>query len=291
MKIIKKITFQLQRVFKKLERIAFPVLEENVETTMLVQSELLKRSLLNNPKYLEPNRLELHGFKVYSQNDEDGIIQEIFKRIGTTSKIFIEFGIGNGMETNTLYLLMQGWKGYWIDGNPTFVSHTKKVFKRAIDRGQLFVEESFITKDNIDSLLGKYFTGEIDLLSIDIDGNDYYVWENIKCINPRVVIVEYNAKFPPPCSFIMEYNETHHWDESDKMGMSLQAATDLGDSLGYQLVGTNLNGVNAFFVRKDIIRGKESALFPLPATAENLYNPAHYYLPFRGGHPARHFLG
>ncbi|MDR2776135.1 MAG: hypothetical protein LBC19_15645 [Tannerella sp.] len=258
---------------------------------LMIQKELLRRSLLNNPKYLEPNRLELHGFTVYSQNDEDGIIQEIFKRIGTTSKIFIEFGAGDGMQNNTVYLLMQGWRGHWIEGCSAFVSKIKKVYKRAIDRGQLFIENSFITKDNINSLLGKHFPGEIDLLSIDIDGNDYYIWGNINCINPRVVVVEYNAKFPPPCSFVMEYDETHQWDESDKMGMSLQAATDLGESLGYRLVGTNLNGVNAFFVRKDIIPENESALFPLPATAENLYNPACYSLTFTGGHPAKHFLG
>jgi hypothetical protein len=256
-----------------------------------IQNELLKHSLLNNPKYLEPNRLELHGFKVYSQNDEDGIIQEIFKRIGTTSKTFIEFGVGDGMQNNTAYLLMQGWRGHWIEGRSSYVAKVKKVYKRAIDRGQLFVENTFITKDNINSLLAKHFSGEIDLLSIDIDGNDYYMWENINCINPRVVVVEYNAKFPPPCSSVMEYDETHQWDESDKMGMSLQAATDLGASLGYQLVGTNLNGVNAFFVRKDILRENKTALFPLPATAENLYNPACYFLNFISGHPAKHFLG
>jgi hypothetical protein len=258
---------------------------------LMIQNELLRHSLLNNPKYLEPNRLELHGFKVYSQNDEDGIIQEIFKRIGTTSKTFIEFGAGDGMQNNTAYLLMQGWRGHWIEGSSAFVSKIKKAYKRAIDRGQLFVEDSFITKDNINSLLGKHFAGEIDLLSIDIDGNDYYIWKNINCINPRVVVVEYNAKFPPPCSYIMEYDETHQWDESDKMGMSLQAATDLGESLGYQLVGTNLNGINAFFVRKDIIQENANALFPLPATAEKLYNPACYFLNFSGGHPAKHFLG
>jgi hypothetical protein len=258
---------------------------------LMIQNELLRHSLLNNPKYLELNRLELHGFKVYSQNDEDGIIQEIFKRIGTTSKTFIEFGAGDGMQNNTAYLLMQGWKGLWIEGCSTLVSKIKKVYKRAIDGGRLFVENSFITKDNINSLLGRHFSGVIDLLSIDIDGNDYYIWKNISCISPRVVVVEYNAKFPPPCSFVMEYDKSHQWDESDKMGMSLQAAANLGESLGYQLVGTNLNGVNAFFVRKDILRENEKALFPLPATAENLYNPPCYCLNINAGHPAKHFLG
>ncbi|GHT41551.1 hypothetical protein AGMMS49965_11530 [Bacteroidia bacterium] len=128
---------------------------------------------------------------------------------------------------------------------------------------------------------------EIDMLSVDIDGNDYHVWKSINCINPRVVVAEYNSKFPPPCSYVMEYNENHVWDWSDGAGMSLTAATQLGEELGYQLVGTNLSGVNAFFVRKDLV--KEN-MFPTPATAENLYNPARP-LPFFQSKAAKRFLG
>jgi hypothetical protein len=281
---------KLNNSIKNLSLNPFTGIKNKIKTNTIVLNDLLRHTLLDNPKYLDGKRLEPYGFKVYSQNDEDGIIQEIFNRIGITSKTFVEFGVGDGLENNTAYLLMQGWKGYWIDGNSTQVAKIKRVYKKAICNSQLSVNESFITKDNIDSLISTHFTGEIDLLSIDIDGNDYYVWKNIKCINPRVVVVEYNAKFPPPCSFIMEYDENYYWDWSDKMEMSLQAAVELGESLGYQLVGTNLNGVNAFFVRKDIIHQKKN-LFHLPATAEDLYNPARYYLITSNGHSAKHFLG
>ncbi|OAV73463.1 hypothetical protein Barb6_00220 [Bacteroidales bacterium Barb6] len=245
MKFIRK----LQVFFRKMEHLLFPALESKTKMMLSVSIEILKRSLLRDPKYSDLNRLEPYGFKVYSQNDEDGIIQEIFKRIGTTSKTFVEFGAGDGLENNTAYLLMQGWRGFWIEGSSASVKNIKNIYERAICCSQLFIENVFITKDNIDSLISKYFTGEIDLLSIDIDRNDYYIWKNIRSINPRVVIVEYNGKFPPPCSYIMKYDENHQWDGSDKQGMSLQSATNLGESLGYQLVGTNLSGVNAFFVR------------------------------------------
>jgi hypothetical protein len=268
----------------------FTGIKNRIKANTILLNDMLRHALLNNPKYLDEKRLEPYGFKVYSQNDEDGIIQEIFNRIGITSKTFVEFGVEDGSENNTAYLLMQGWKGYWIEGDSTQVAKIKKIYNRAIYNSQLTINNSFITKDNIDALISAHFTGEIDLLSIDIDGNDYHVWKNIKCINPRVVIVEYNAKFPPPCSFIMEYDENYCWDCSDKMGMSLQAAVELGESLGYQLVGTNLNGVNAFFVRNDIIHQKKN-LFHLPATAEDLYNPARYYLIISNGHPFKHFLG
>lgn len=284
---------RLQALFRKAEHLLLPALEEKTKVSGTVLNELLIRSLLSDPKYAEPNRLEPYGFKVYSQNDEDGIIREIFNRIGIVSRTFVEFGVGDGLENNTAYLLMQGWKGYWIEGSPTCVSSIKKIYKRAIDRSQLIVENAFITKNNINTLINNSLRGGaiVDLLSIDIDGNDYYVWENIKCIKPRVVIVEYNGKFPPPCRFVMEYDEAHCWDGSDKMGMSLQAAADLGESLGYQLVGTNLNGVNAFFVRKDIIQASEKDIFPTPATAANLFNPARYYLKQTCGHFPKHFLG
>ncbi|MDR2087508.1 MAG: FkbM family methyltransferase [Dysgonamonadaceae bacterium] len=269
----------------------FTGIKNRIRTNAILLGDLLRSTLLNSPRYHDASRLEPYGFKVYSQNDEDGIIQEIFNRIGITSKTFVEFGVGDGLENNTAYLLMQGWKGYWIESDSALAARIKDTYKRAINRSQLSIDKSFVTKNNINSLISKYFTGEIDLLSIDIDGNDYHVWKSIECINPRVVVIEYNAKFPPPCSVIMEYDENYCWDWSDKMGVSLQAVTDLGESLGYQLVGTNLNGVNAFFVRKDIILQKEKNLFPLPATAENLYNPARYYLIFSNGFPAKHFLG
>lgn len=228
--------------------------------------------------------LEQYGFKVYSQNDEDGIISEIFNRIGVINKRFVEFGVENGLECNTHYLLLKGWSGLWIEGNSQCYNEINKKFAPVIKTGQLKCKEAFITVDNINSLIQENgFMGEIDLLSIDIDGNDYYVWEAIDSIMPRVVIIEYNAKFPPECNWIMAYNAEHLWDGSDRQGASLKALEELGQKKGYQLVGTNLNGINAFFVKRELCKN----FFPMPANAESLYNPMRFnYLTFRSGHPA-----
>ena len=132
-------------------------------------------------------------------------------------------------------------------------------------------------------------SGDIDLLSIDIDGNDYHIWKTINCVNPRVVCIEYNAKFPHDFEWVMKYNKTHISDPSDNQGASLKSLEILGNELGYQLVCTNLNGVNAFFVKKELAKD----LFILPATAENLYNPPRCYCGLRyiAGRPSLYWIG
>lgn len=132
--------------------------------------------------------LERYGFKVYSQNDEDGIIEEIFSRIGTTNKKFIEFGVQNGLESNGHYLLLKGWSGLWLEYDEKFYNEILINFKNVIKNEKLLVANEFVTKDNIDSILLKYEQErEIDLLSIDIDGNDYHVWKAISNICPELL--------------------------------------------------------------------------------------------------------
>lgn len=213
--------------------------------------------------------LERYGYKVYSQNDEDGIIEEIFSRIGTTNKYFIEFGVQNGLESNTHYLLHKGWQGLWIEGSSLYCSEIQYRFRPVIENKKLCITNAFITRDNINHLIGENVRGEIDLLSIDIDGNDYHVWKAIDVINPRVVVIEYNAKFTPDVEWVMGYCENHVWKCDDWHGASLKALENLGREKGYQLVGTNISGSNAFFVRNDLTGN----LFYLPATAEELYSP------------------
>jgi hypothetical protein len=226
--------------------------------------------------------LERYGYKVYSQNDEDGIIEEIFNRIGVTNKVFIEFGVQNGLESNGHFLLHKGWRGLWLEGNKKDCKELLCHFDKPITNGRLVVCNAFITAENINQLIeneGK-IKGEVDLLSIDIDGNDYHVWKAIECISPRCVVVEYNAKFPQTYEWVIEYNPNHVWDRSDRYGASLKSLELLGSSLGYQLVGTNMTGVNAFFVKKELAYD----LFPLPPISENLYNPARRYLRYISGH-------
>jgi hypothetical protein len=251
--------------------IAGPIAQRlDVQTSLMVEKHVL--DLVRSPPYNAPKRLEPHGFRSFSQNDEDGIVQEIFRRIGTESRAFVEFGVGNGMENNSRALLYAGWRGLWIEGNPKACAGIRRAFSQEMSRGQLQLTSAFITRDNISGLIEAARLPDLDLLSIDIDGNDYWIWQAIS-LRPRVVIIEYNATFRPPTSWTIQYNESHRWNGSHYHGASLQALHDLGRSKGYTLVGCSLSGVNAFFVRDDLVNGKFAA-----ADVAELYNPPRYYL-------------
>ena len=147
---------------------------------------------------------------MYSQNDEDGITHEIFRRIGTSNKRFIEFGVQDGLESNTHLLLFYGWSGLWIEGSSDDCNQIAMKFRPVIETGRLKVKNAFITRDNINTLFEEAgFLGEIDLLSIDIDGNDLYIWDAIEAVNPRVVVTEYNGKFPPDLEWCQVYDASH----------------------------------------------------------------------------------
>ncbi len=248
---------------------------------------------LTKKRMSEPLALENFGYKVYSQNDEDGIIQEIFSRIGTESKEFVEFGVGNGLECNSHYLLHRGWHGLWLEGNSAACKQIEYKFRPVIKNGHLKVINAFITRENIEDLILKNRISQSqdvspDFLSIDIDGNDWYVWEAIKSIKPRLVCIEYNGKFPPDYSWKQAYDAKHRWDSSDWQGASLKALDLLGREKGYLLVGTNLSGVNAFFVREDLF-SKEK--FSRCVSAEELYNPYRTNLHFdTPGHGSKYCL-
>ena len=232
-------------------------------------------TLKENARYQDDKCLIKYGQKIYSQNEEDGMILEIFNRIGTTNKTFVEFGAGDGLENNTLALLLNNWKGLWIDGSSRSINNIKDHFKSVINSQRLKVVEAFITKDNINEIISSNISDkEIDLLSVDIDGNDVHIFNEISVINPRVVIMEYNAKFPPPIEFCVDYNPTHGWQGDDYMGASLKYIDTNLNKKGYKLVGCDLAGVNAFFVRDDLVEDK----FLAPYTAEKHYQPAKYFL-------------
>ncbi|HEX4327575.1 MAG TPA: hypothetical protein VH105_12200 [Burkholderiales bacterium] len=251
----------------------------------LIAAHQLVHTLLSHPDYQAAERLERHGLKVYSQNDEDGILGEIFRRIGAPHRSFVEFGCGDGMENNTVYLLAQGWRGLWMDGGDENAKKVHAGFSYLIEHGLLQFRQAMVTAENIDALItAAGLGGEIDLLSIDIDGNDDHLWRAIKSVSARVVVIEYNGKFPPPHRYSISYDPAHAWDGSDRVGNSLATLAASADAMGYQLVGCNLLGVNAFFVRADLA----GDLFPKPATAEHLYQPPRYFLQYYqiAGHPA-----
>jgi hypothetical protein len=238
---------------------------------------------LAKPRNADPKRLLRYGFKVYSQCDEDGIIQEIFRRVGVTNRGFVEFGVEIGTECNTAKLLIEGWRGLWIEGNPQHAARIRTNFAAPLGNGSLNLIEAFVHAENINPLIEEGgASGEIDLLSIDIDNNDYWVWKAISSVNPRVVVIEYNASLRPPMSLVVPYQRERSWDGTNYFGASLEAFVRLGRSKGYRLVGCSVSGVNAFFVRDDIAGNH----FFDPATAEELYEPPRYFFGLmKSGHP------
>lgn len=195
-------------------------------------------------------------FKVFSQWGEDGIIQYILSKVPVENEIFIEFGVGNYRESNTRFLLINdNWKGLVIDGNP---GHVEQIQSDPIYwRHDLTAIYRFITRDNINQIITTAgISGDISLLSIDIDGNDYWVWEAIDVVNPRIVVCEYNSIFGADHAVTVPYNPNFEISDAHYshlyFGCSLPALCRLADSKGYNFIGCNSAGCNAFFVRKDL---------------------------------------
>lgn len=243
-------------------------------------SDYLQKNLFDHPKYQDDKKLNKYEYQVFSQNGEDGIIQEIFKRIGTTNKFFFEFGVANGEECNTLLLLHQGWKGAWMDGAQENFDFITRTFGFFIHK-QLEVMKSFVTAENIEeSFASMNVPTDLDLLSIDVDGNDYWIWKAITKYHPRVVVIEYNPLFPPPLEFIVKYDAERIFPITSYHGASLKSLELLGKQKGYSLVACNFLAANAFFVRDDLVQEK----FFKPFTAENHYEPPRDFLNVRNGH-------
>lgn len=275
------------------------------ESDVKLYSSLLMNEIRRNSGYLarqeiehlkeicraDPLRLEQYGYKVYSQNDEDGILAEIFRRIGVSSGTFCEIGVENGLECNTLHLLHQGWRGIWLEGNERQRRAVESKFGSLLNNGRLGLGIGYVFPRNINETIVHGLAGmgieprDLDFLSIDIDGMDIYLVEALQ-IQPKVICIEYNAKFPPHLSKKPVFNDTMLWAGSDYMGSSLAAIAETASQKGYALVGTNLTGANAFLVRNDLVMDR----FCESLTPEALYNPPRYYLYLdhylNVGHPA-----
>jgi hypothetical protein len=252
------------------------------------QTRLLQESfysaLMQTPRYADAKRLMRSERQVFSQNGEDGVITEIFHRIGETDRSFVEVGVGNGLENNTAYLLQRGWKGLWIDGSKEGLSYARGEFKKVIDAGKLRLLLRMVSGNNIDSILREAgIPEEFDLLSLDIDRDTYFLWKSLGRFRPRVVVVEYNASIPPQDEWCVDDDPDAEPVMSTCFGASLKSYEKLGTQLGYALVGCECSGNNAFFVRSDLV----SDAFSAPFTSENHYEPPRYFLYRCLGHPRR----
>lgn len=226
------------------------------------------------------------GFKVYSQADEDGVIEEIARRLGIDRGYFIEIGCGDGRENNSHYLLLKGWRGIWVDGD---ASNTAAIRAALPLDGRLRLVEQMVTRENVSTIptaAGSPDFGALDLLSVDVDGNDLAIAEAaVRVWSPRIIIGEYNAKFPYPMKQEVRYDPLHQWKRDDYHGASLASWVERLKP-NYRLIACNLAGTNAFFVRED-----EVAPFQGHDPAE-LYQPARFHLTaLRSGHaPSLSFL-
>jgi hypothetical protein len=244
MKVIERLLNRLRRIDSIEMRV-----ERIQETLGRIEARLVATG--------EPKSIRDAEFRVFSQWGEDGIIQYLIRRVPIARKIFVEFGVENYVEANTRFLLINdNWSGLVIDGDAENIARIHR--ERIYWQHNLTAECAFITRENINELLHKNgIEGDIGLLSIDIDGNDYWVWEAVEAVLPRIVIVEYNARFGAERAVTIPYSADFVRAKADSSliyyGASLAALEKLGKRKGYHLVGCNSAGNNAFFVRADCL--------------------------------------
>lgn len=208
--------------------------------------------------------LRPYELRLISQYGEDGILQKIFDLIGTTNKYYVEFGAGNGhFCSNTKYLREKyGWNGLLFEGS-------------CQENSSLNLHRAFITAENICELFAQYnVPQEFDLISIDIDGNDFYVWQALsEQYRPRVVVIECNHHLDSHEDKVVRYDPSY-FDNTGYSGASVLALYNLGRALGYSFVYHESAGINLFFVRDDILAANK-IYFKHMNNVEKLYNANH----------------
>lgn len=241
----------LRQVIIQMEKNRYQA-EENNQNTQLLLGRILANQIRAHGIYENIHDAE---FKVFSQFGDDGILQYLVEQTQPEVETFIEFGVQDYSEANTRFLLLNNnWRGLILDGDSQAMTalHSKDAYWRH----DLTSIGAFITRENVNQLfLDNGFSGEIGLLSVDIDGNDYWVWEAINVVEPVIVIVEYNSVFGAEHAITIPYdpafNRTAAHSSNLYWGTSLKALCLLAEKKGYSFVGCNSAGNNAHFVRKD----------------------------------------
>ncbi len=213
-------------------------------------------SYLDESALFSPEKLN-----VFTTGDEDGILLNIFTKISTTHKTFVDIGSNDCINSNCANLAFHhNWNGFFIDGNKDILKRGKHIYSRYFGKWskRFSFTHAIVTVTNINEILtGILSQKEIDLLSIDLDGNDYFIWDKITVINPRVVVTEVQIE-KGNADFIPEYNNEFELYESDlPKGASPLSMTKLAEEKGYQLVAANKGCYNLFFVRKDCLKNLE----------------------------------
>jgi hypothetical protein len=237
----------LRRLFERQQQ-----MDERQQRMHEALGRIERRQLLQSA----PDGMHANEFQVYSQWGEDGIIQWLLGQIEVPRNVFVEFGVQDYEESSTRFLLVNNhWSGLILDGSAASIERVRR--SPIYWRHNLKALQAFVTRENINELLtGQGLGGDIGLLSVDIDGNDYWVWQAITCVSPAIVVVEYNARFGIDRCVTIPYNPSFERTRAHHSGIyygaSLPALYALGRTRGYSLVGCNSAGNNAFFVRDDL---------------------------------------
>ena len=213
---------------------------------------------------LVPLNLREQGFQVFSQSDEDGKLLYIFALIGASGKRIVDLGSSNVRGINSANLIINhGWSALLVDGNEALIHQALRFYDNH-PATRLYppkLVQAWISAENVDALVSEHgFAGEVDLLSIDLDGVDWWIWKALSCVNPRVVVVEYQDIIGPDRALTVPYRpdfvakdyKVNQGEAPNYAGASLPAFVKLGHEKGYRLVGCNRYGYNAFFVRNDL---------------------------------------
>jgi len=222
-----------------------------------VKSLAKKWQIQDIPEKNEANKgLSFYEASLFSQNGEDGIIRYIFSQIGFDSRYFVEFGFGAHQCNSLRLILHENFKGLMMDGS----EEQCRIFNltcKAKGISDVHAVNAFIDRDNLEHLIrSNNIPAEIDFLSIDVDGNDYWFWRCLQCINPRVICIEYNSGIGSKYSWTIPYNKEFERFSAHPSGFfagaSIKALESLGEKKGYRLIGCDTTGTNAFFLRNDL---------------------------------------
>lgn len=253
---------RLAEVVDRIERIDSEVLRQRREIRraldLLVDAQLsldalVRRAYLDLDLVEHPFRLAAQRFRGFSQNAEDGITLAAFREAGVATARFVELGCGTNGGNSGFLARELGWSGLMIDASEDALSEIRLRFNAE----RVKAVQAFVTRENVNELLEQHLvTDEVDLVSIDIDGNDYWIWEALTACSPRLVICEFNALFGPRRAVAVPYEPRRIYEPgATYYGASLAALTRLAERRGFRLVAVEPRGVNAFFLRADVAPG------------------------------------
>jgi hypothetical protein len=240
-----------------------------------IQQQIFREILTQRNDRLGKHFPSIHEHQTYSQNGEDGIIHEIFSRIGIEKGTFVEIGTGDGSENNTRLLLDLGWKGTWIEGDASSCETARENLKEFTETGCLKIINTHVTPQNINDILQREnIPQNIDLLSLDIDMDTHHVWKTLDYLNANIAVVEYNGFFPESVTWESEYEEGGSWDGTINMGATLKSLIEIASSKELCHIGCELTGTNAFFARTQLVKEH----FPEVKAENNLFEPSRHFL-------------